>query len=63
MPAMKGLTERNYVRTADDAVQRLQVGVTGTFLYRSDGMHVIASPLTEGLSGGVLTVNYDRESN
>ncbi len=45
---MNGLTEGNHLCIADDAAQWLQVGVTGTFLYRSDGMHrVITRPLTE----------------
>jgi hypothetical protein len=63
MSAMDGLAERHHLRTADDVAQSLQVGVTvGALVYRSDGMHMTASPLSEGLSWGVLTVNRDRES-
>jgi len=60
--AVNGLTERSHLRIADDAAQGLQVGVARTFLYRSDGMHVIASPLEEGLSRGVLTMKRHREN-
>jgi len=59
---MDGLAEGDHVRIADDAAKRLHVGVSRTFVYRRDGMHVIMSPLAEGLRSGVLSMSRDRES-
>jgi hypothetical protein len=59
---MNGLAERDYVRTADDVAQSFQVGViVSIFVLRRNGMHMMASPLTESLSWGVLTENRYRE--
>jgi hypothetical protein len=60
---MNGLAECDHVRIADDVAQSLQVGIiVGIPVHRSDGMRMIPSPLTEGLSWGVLTKERDRES-
>jgi hypothetical protein len=59
---MNGLAEGDHVRIADDVAQRLHVGVSRTFVYRRDRMHVIMSPLTEALHWRVLTISRDRES-
>src|SRR5215471_17903154 len=60
---MNGLAERGHVRIADDVPQRSQVGVTfSIFVHRSDGMHMVRSPLMEGLRRGVLAKSCKWES-
>jgi hypothetical protein len=60
---MNGLAERDHVRIADDVPQRLQVGVTlSIFAHRSDGMHMVTSPLMESLRRGVLAKNCNWEN-
>jgi hypothetical protein len=59
---MNGLAEADYLRSADDVAEGFEVGITGTFIYRRDGIYVSASPLTECLRWDVLSVSRDRAS-
>ena len=60
MPTVKGLAERDHVRTADKVAHQPQVGIAFSPAQRSDDVRASSSPVTEGPNWGVLTMSRKR---